>query len=73
MDLPTLHVEMVRLGLQGQPPAAECRPATSQMKASLVGLWGDAPGPSCPGTGRIRIAEPAGWPALPPPPVPTLQ
>ncbi len=73
MDLPPLQLEMVRFGLQGQPAAAECRPADDRMKASLSGVLGE-PAEPCPrDAGRIRIDEPPGWPALPPPPVPTLQ
>ena len=73
MDLPPLQLEMVRFGFQGQPAAAECRPADARMKASLSGVWGGAAEPCRREAGRIRIDEPAGWPALPPPPVPTLQ
>jgi hypothetical protein len=73
MDLPPLQLEMVRFGLQGQPAAADCRSADSGMKASLSGVLGEAPKPCRLEAGRIRIDEPPGWPALPPPPVPTLQ
>ncbi|QCH15992.1 hypothetical protein CB0101_14805 [Synechococcus sp. CB0101] len=73
MDLPPLQLEMVRLGFQGQPAAAECRPSETRVKASLSGVWGGPAEPCRREAGRIRIDEPAGWPALPPPPVPTLQ
>jgi hypothetical protein len=73
MDLPPLQLEMVRFGLQGQPPAAHCRPVDDAMKASLAGVLGETAEPCRREAGRIRIDEPAGWPVLPPPPVPTLQ
>ena len=73
MDLPPLQLDMVRFGFQGQPAAADCRPADARMKASLSGVWGAPAEPCRREAGRIRIDEPAGWPVLPPPPVPTLQ
>jgi hypothetical protein len=73
MDLPPVQLELVRLGLQGQPVVVECQPSTTQMRASLAGLWDEAGQPCRSDTVRIRIDEPAGWPVLPPPPVPTLQ
>jgi hypothetical protein len=72
MDLPPLQLEMVRFGLQGQPAAAECRPADDRIKASLSGVLVEPAKPCRREAGRIRIDEPPGWPALPPPPVPTL-
>jgi hypothetical protein len=73
MDVPPFQLEMVRLGLQGQPAAVECRASQQGVRASLSGLWGE-PAQSCRRElGRIRIDEPAGWPVLPPPPVPTLR
>ncbi|MEN9859722.1 MAG: hypothetical protein RLZZ515_204 [Cyanobacteriota bacterium] len=73
MDLPPVQLEMVRFGLHGQPAAAECRPSDTRVKASLSGVWGSPAEPCRREAARIRIDEPAGWPALPPPPVPTLQ
>ncbi|WP_398332099.1 hypothetical protein [Vulcanococcus sp.] len=73
MDLPPLQLEMVRFGLQGQSAAAECRPAEDRIKASLFGVLVEPAEPCRREAGRIRIDEPPGWPALPLPPVPTLQ
>jgi hypothetical protein len=73
MDLPPLQLEMVRFGLQGQPAAAECQLAGDRIKASLSGVLVEPAEPCRREAGRIRIDEPPGWPALPPPPVPTLQ
>jgi len=56
-----------------QPAAAECRPAEDRIKASLSGVLVEPAEPCRREAGRIRIDEPPGWPALPPPPVPTLQ
>jgi len=69
MDLPPLQLEMVRLGLQGQPAPVVCRPtADGHLAASISGSQ-----PCRDGAGRIRIDEPIGWPPLPPPPAPAPQ
>jgi len=70
MDLPPIKLEMVRLGLNGEPKAALCRPATpGQLSTSLEGHA------LCTQTSRITIVEPPTRPAQPPvapPPPPTL-
>ncbi|MEB3185569.1 MAG: hypothetical protein VKM97_06765 [Cyanobacteriota bacterium] len=71
MDLPPLQLEMLRWNLQGQAAVPLCRPANTAVQASLTGIWGAAE-PCRPAEQRLRIDEPAGWPVLPPPPVPTL-
>ena len=69
MDLPAVQVEVWRLGLQGQPAQEVCRPGPSgaALSTSVSGL-----DPCTAGGQRIRIDQPAGWPVLPPPPVPNL-
>ncbi|MFM2158406.1 MAG: hypothetical protein RLZZ124_880 [Cyanobacteriota bacterium] len=67
MDLPPLQLEMVRIGLQGQPARELCRPTASGASLSTA-ISGSVP---CRlDATRIRIDEPAGWPVLPPPPLP---
>ena len=61
MDLPPIKLEMVRVGLNGEPKAALCRPATpGQLSTSIEGH------PSCVQVARIRIEEPPTHPAAPP-------
>jgi hypothetical protein len=68
MDLPPVQVEVVRLGLQGQPASQVCRSdATSQQGRLASSLSGSQP--CARQAGRIRIDEPPGWPVLPPPPL----
>jgi hypothetical protein len=70
MDVPPVQVEVWRMGLQGQPAQEVCRPDPT-VTALGTALSGSSP---CQRPGpRIRIDQPAGWPVLPPPPVPTLQ
>ena len=67
MDLPPIKLEVVRLGLSGEPRQALCRPATpGQLSASLEAH------PPCTKADRVAIVEPSFWPAAPPPlpPVP---
>ena len=68
MDLPPIKLEMVRLGLDGEPKTALCRPATpGQLSTSLQGH------PTCNQAARIRIEEPpthAAAPPVTPPPLP---
>ena len=69
MDLPPIKLEVVRLGLRGEPRQELCRPAApGQLSTSLEGH------PLCRQTARIRIEEPPTRPAQPPlapPPPPT--
>jgi len=70
MDLPPIQLEMVRVGLNGEPKMALCRPATPvQLSTSLEGHA------LCRQTIRITIVEPPTRPAAPPvapAPPPTL-
>ena len=75
MDLPPMHMEMLRLDLRGQPQQQRCVPSGSAPDGRLsTSVSGSITGtPPCRGDRfRIRIDEPAGWPVVPPPPVPTL-
>jgi len=70
MDVPPVQLEFWRMGLQGQPAQEVCRPG-APAPALGTSFSGSSP---CQKQGtRVRIDEPAGWPVLPPPPVPTLQ
>jgi hypothetical protein len=70
MDLPPIKLEVLRLGLNGEPKSALCRPATpGQLSTSLEGHV------LCLQADRITIVEPPIQPAAPPvapPPPPTL-
>ena len=69
MDLPAVQVEVWRLCLQGQPPEEVCRPQPSSGSLASSVSGSDLCRQEAQ---RIRIDQPAGWPVLPPPPVPTL-
>ncbi|MBU6355032.1 MAG: hypothetical protein KGQ81_08730 [Cyanobacteria bacterium REEB498] len=60
-------MEMVRLGLRGEPARELCRP---QPPGAPLGLDASFSGstPCQREARRIRIDEPPGWPPLPPPP-----
>ncbi|MCT0224650.1 hypothetical protein [Synechococcus sp. CS-1328] len=66
VDLPPLQLEMVRIGLQGEPAAALCRNAPlrpDSLRSSVSGSTDCTLEP-----GWLRIDNPAGWPVAPPPP-----
>jgi hypothetical protein len=69
MDLPPVQVEVVRLGLQGQPAQLLCRPDAGAQERSLSSSLSGSQACSRQAS-RIRIDEPPGWPVLPPPPLP---
>ncbi|MCP9849951.1 hypothetical protein [Cyanobium sp. Morenito 9A2] len=70
LDLPPLHVEMVRVALPGRMGPPACRQPPSPEQDVLIGSMAGVP--LCQAR-RIKVPMPPGWPVTSPPPPPSAQ